>query len=157
MKTTAKPKGSHSKFWALLKQTENYNEAYKEVIKESWVSEHSDGKYTSLNEFQAAKPFGYNRMLTALDKAVKATKKSDKDRQNAQRRKLMALIYTFCKHKGYACTQQQAIKIACKTLGVHKFNDATEQKLIASIKRFDDDLMDIMVDELVKSCLNNKQ
>lgn len=149
MSTTTKAKGSHSKFWALLKQTENYNEAYKEVIKESWVSEYSDGKYTSLSEFQAAKPFGYNRMLTALDKAVKATKKSDKDRQNAQRRKLLALIYTFCKHKSYACTQQQAIKIACKSCGVHKFNDATEQKLIAAIKSFENNEATAWVDSVL--------
>lgn len=148
----AKTKISHAKFWALLKQTNGYNEAYKDEIKASWVSEYSDGKFTSLSEFYAAKPLAYKRMIRIME--LEAMPLPSEDRQQAQRRKLLALIYTFCKHKGHTCTTQQAVKIASKSCGVGKLNDASEQKLIAAIKRFDDDVIDMAVDELVKSCIN---
>lgn len=139
MKTTVnkpKAKGSHSKFWALLKQTENYNEKYKEAIKEAWVNKYSDSKYSSLSAFYSDKPFAYQKMLQALDKEVKDKQKTDEYRNNQQRRKLLALIYETAKHKGTVCSQQEAVKIACIACDVKKLNSATEQKLIATIKSF---------------------
>lgn len=146
---TTKTTGSHAKFWVLLKQTDKYNEAYKELIKESWVSDYSGGKHTSLSGFRKANSSAYNRMLRELEETVKGRKKIDKDRQNAQRRKLLALIYNFCNHKDYTCSQQQAIKIACKSCGVSKFNDASEQKLIAAIKAFKTNEAEAFVDSVL--------
>lgn len=81
----------------------------------------------------------------------------ESQRMDKQRMKLLALIYSFCEHKGYTCNKQQAVQIACKACGVQKLNDATEQKIIAAIKKFDNNVLDIMVDELVKTCIKTNK
>lgn len=150
----ATTKISHAKFWVLLKQMENYNEEYKEEIKASWVSSYSGGKTTSLSGLYNMSKTQYRKMLKDMEGIPNM---EQRDRANRQRRKLLALIYSFCKHKGYTCTKQQALQIACRTCGVRSLNNASEQKLIAAIRRFDNDVIDMAVDELVKSCMINKQ
>lgn len=157
MKQTTTQKVSHAKFWTLLKQTNDYNEIYKENIKESWVNKYSQGTHSSLPAFYKDQPFAYQKMLKELESEINILKQGGQSRQNTQRRKLLALIYSFCEHKGYTCNQQQAVQIACKACGVQKLNDATEQKIIAAIKKFDNNVLDIMVDELVKTCIKTNK
>lgn len=137
MKTATKIKSPHAKFWALLKGTENYNEAYKEEIKTAWVTKYSLEATTSLSFFLETMPIRYNKMLNELEKEVTQLKKSTTDRGDRQRKKLFALIYEFCKHAGYKCDWIQAKKIACKACGVTNLNNTPESKLIAVIKAFE--------------------
>lgn len=137
----------HAWFFQYMKkhhEDEEQSEARKAIVKD-----YSNGKTESLEELYKNHKSAYNK----LRRDISYIQKQHLDRQNKQRRKLLALIYTFCQHKKYTCTQQQAVQIACKTCGVRNLNDAPEQKLIAAIKRFDDDVMDMAVDELVKSCI----
>ena len=47
---TRKKRSTHALFWELLKQTEGYQEQYKDVIKEGLVYNYSGGKTSSLSE-----------------------------------------------------------------------------------------------------------
>lgn len=130
---STKNKINHGAFWALLKKTDKYNEAYREDIKAAWVRQFSDGRTDSLSDFYEMHPFAYRRMIEAL----KRDGKQLIDRHDAQRKKLLYLIYRFCDHAGYECSKDVALKVACKACGVNKLNDASEQKVIAAIKAFE--------------------
>lgn len=121
-----------SEFWTLLKQTPGYNEAYKEMIKTSWITKYSNGQTSSLNDLYNAYPSAYRSMINEMRAEVKAVA----DRNQQQRRYLLRAIYKYCENNGQACDTEKAIKIACKACRVTKLNDAAEQQLIAAIKRF---------------------
>jgi hypothetical protein len=125
---------SHRKFWGLLKKQSGYNEDYKEEIKASWVKAYSEGKTTSLTILYKTKKRQYNKMLKDMEGMPDLDRR---DRMNRQRRKLLALVYEFCKHKNLNCTKEQALLIANKACSVKSLNRASEQKLIAAIKAFE--------------------
>ncbi|MDU1892731.1 MAG: hypothetical protein E6767_18785 [Dysgonomonas sp.] len=79
----------------------------------------------------------YPEELKIMNETLSNELKERGDRMNVQRRKLLALIYEFSKHKGYSCTKEKALNIACIACDVKLLNDATEQKLIAAIKSFE--------------------
>lgn len=128
---------NHRRFYALLKQQHNYNARYRESIKAAFVRRYSNGFTASLSEFSASMPHEYDRMIQDMAATVAGRKQTDQERRNAQRRKLLAVIYNFCKHSRVACDTAKAVKIACKACAVERLNDAGEQKLIAAIKRFE--------------------
>ena len=146
MTTKAKNKVSHAAFWGLLKKMSQYNEAYKDDIKASWVREYSDGKTESLNELYDLSRSAYFSMINAMKTEIQTTV----DRNDKQRKKLFALIYQFCKHSGYKCDKEQAKKIACRACGVKRLNDASEQKLITAIKAFEKNEIEAKISSILK-------
>lgn len=133
MKASTKTKSSHAVFWGLLKNVPGYNEAFKNDIKASFVREASGGKTESLSELLRTNKRAYFRMIEGM----KHPSKGVKDRSDAQRKKLLQLIYKFCEHKGYQLGKEQALKIACKACGVSRLNASSEQHVIAAIKAFE--------------------
>ena len=127
-----KEKNPLSEFWTLLKQTPEYNEAYKDAIKTSWIMKYSNGQTSSLNDLYNAYSSAYRRMIEEMRAEVKGVA----DRNQQQRRYLLRAIYKYCENNGQVCDTQKAIKIACKACRVTKLNEATEQQLIAAIKHF---------------------
>ena len=63
---TKKKKPAHALFWSLLRETEGYNEAYKEVMKEGIVHRYSGGRTMSLSEMYRLYPAEYSRMIDAM-------------------------------------------------------------------------------------------
>lgn len=124
-----------SEFWTLLKQTPGYNEAYKDAIKASWVNKFSNGQTNSLTDLYNAYYPAYGRMISEMRAEIKEVA----DRQDKQRKRLIAAVFEFHRRKKYECDMKKAIAVACKSCGVSKLNDATEQQVIAAIKRFADD------------------
>lgn len=142
-------KVSHRQFWALLKNTPGYNPEYKEQIKESWVRAYSQGATGSLSSLYETNEKGYRQMLRDMAGRPAAAGVQD-DRANRQRRKLLRLIYALCENRGYGCDSKKAVAVACTACGVKRLNDASEQKVIAAIKKIDNDCMDIAIKGLIE-------
>ena len=140
-----KEKNPLSEFWALLKKTPGYNDAYKDVIKTSWVTKFSNGQTSSLSDLYNAYPAAYKRMVNEMRTEIQDVA----DRQDKQRKRLIAAVFEFHRRKGYDCDMRKAIAVACKACKVSKLNDATEQQVIAAIKRFADDNNHIWANQLL--------
>ena len=126
-KQTKRRSPSHALFWTLLKETEGYDERYKEVIKEGLVHKYSGGKTCSLSEMYAKYPREYCLMIEAM-KGTPEQKRDryDKEQENARRRVLGVL----CKHLdkiGYKFDTPEdkldyAKRIACNAAPCARFN-----------------------------------
>lgn len=146
MKTTAdrQKEGLIKKYHTLCSKLNMSDEQKREMLNSNYGVDSS--KDLHLDELQ--------HLCKVLEENV--NKPSDEaKRMDRQRKKLLALIYDFCEVSGYDCNREIAKRIACNACGVKYLNKATEQKLIAAIQRFDLNVIDLAVDELVKSCINN--
>lgn len=152
MKTTANP---HKWLFTYLGKIHSADEI--EAARKALVKDYSNGKTESLKVLYEQHPAAYRKMKETIQKMGQASN----SRQNKQRRKLLALVYQFCKTKKYKHTQTDVLKIACKACGVQYLKQATEQKVIAAIKKFEASEADAWavaeLDKIIKSMnfLNN--
>lgn len=127
-----KERNPHKWLFAYLKKTYSDDEEISEARK-ALIKDYSGNKTESLKTLYEQYPAAYRKMKGAIEKTTNASN----SRPNKQRRKLLALVYKFCKTQGYKYTQADVLKIACKSCGVSQLKQATEQKVIAAIKSFE--------------------
>lgn len=126
----------HALFWSLLKQLLDYNEAYREVIKEGIVSEASGGKTESLSELYAKYPREYSLMIERLkgDSDQRQTRYEDSWDKSAKR--VIAAICQYVDKLGYTFgSREEKIRyvkrIACRAANCYTFNAIPESRLSA--------------------------
>ncbi len=126
MKTTKK-KHNHALFWTLLKQIPGYNEAYKEVIKESVVSEASGGRTESLSELYEKYPREYCLMIEKLKGDSRERQARYDAKQELARRQVIAVICAGLDKRGYKFESAErkvayAKGVACNASNCGRFN-----------------------------------
>ncbi|GAB6394205.1 MAG: hypothetical protein MdMp024_0517 [Bacteroidales bacterium] len=126
----------HALFWSLLKQLPNYNERYKDVIKEGVVHEYSGGRTESLSEMYAKYLAAYSDMIEAL----KGDKRQRQGRYEATRdltrKRVIAAICSFLDKQGLmfpsaADKVRYAKGIACRAANCPVFNKIPDSRLSA--------------------------
>lgn len=135
MKQT-KRKPNHALFWTLLKQIPDYNEAYKEVIKEGIVSEASGGKTESLSELYKKFPREYSLMIEKLKGDYWQKQERYDAEQEKARRRVIAAICAYVDKLGYKFGSPEekvgyAKRIACRAANCWSFNMIPESRLSA--------------------------
>lgn len=137
MATQKKKKApSHALFWALIKETPGYKEAYKDVIKEGLVNQYSGGKTCSLSEMYKKYPAEYSNMLEAMKGDTRQRRaRYDADRDKAAKR-VIAAICSWLDKLGYQFETRvdkirYALSIACRAANCANFNAIPESRLTA--------------------------
>jgi hypothetical protein len=134
-KKTKKPV-SHALFWTLIKETPGYKDAYKDVIKEGLVNQHSGGKTCSLSEMYRKYPAEYSNMLEAMKgNAEQRLARYEEARDKAAKR-VIAAICTWLDKIGYKFETRNdkiryVLSIACRAANCANFNAIPESKLVA--------------------------
>lgn len=127
---------SHGLFWMLLKETEGYNEAYKDVIKEGIIHQYSGGKTTSLNELYEKYPAAYSRMIEDM----KGTREKRRSRylndQDKNRKRAIAAVCSWLDKINYKFdTKKEKTDYAkaciCRAASCLDFNKIPASKLTA--------------------------
>lgn len=137
--------GLIKKYHTLCNQLRKTDEEKREMLNSNYGV--TSSKELHLEELKQLCEFLENELNPPTDESLRIDK---------QRKKLLALIYEFCEASGYDCDKETAKHIACNACGVKYLNQASEQKLIAAIQRFDQNVIHLAVDELVKICIKNK-
>ena len=127
---------THGLFWALLKETEGYKDAYKEVIKEGIVHEYSGGKTTSLSEMYERFPAAYARMIDDLKGPYQKRKNRYWNEQDKDRKRTIAAVCGWLDKIGYKFpTREEKIRYAiaciCRAANCGDFNAIPSSKLTA--------------------------
>lgn len=127
---------SHALFWALIKETPGYKEAYKDMIKEGLVNQYSGGKTCSLSEMYRKYPDKYSLMLEALkgDSAQRQARYEEARDKAAKR--VIAAICSWLDKLGYQFETRDdkiryTLSIACRAANCANFNAIPESKLVA--------------------------
>lgn len=125
---------THGLFWTLLKQTDGYKAAYKEVIKEGLVHEYSGGKTTSLSELYERFPADYARMIEFLKGDPRKRKERYWDEQDKYRKQTIAACCRYLDKIGYQfSSREEKIRYAkaciCRASNCGEFNKIPSSKL----------------------------
>ena len=157
---TKKKKPTHALFWALLRETEGYNEAYKEVIKASFVSEASGGKTDSLSESYRKYPAAYSQMIERMKgNFYKRRARYEASRERAAKR-VIAAICQWLDQQGYIFRSREekiryVLSIACRAANCGNFNAIPESKLTAIYNLFcRKNSVDISGDPIIDHAIN---
>lgn len=73
MKIAVKANKTHGRFWGLLKQLQNYDDSFKDELKENICLEYSGRRTASLSELYNKFPADYERMIADLKRATQNT------------------------------------------------------------------------------------
>ena len=98
---TRKKRSTHALFWELLKQTEGYQEQYKDVIKEGLVYNYSGGKTSSLSEMYSKYPGEYSLMIEDMKGSGKQKAQRYDQSLDKERKRVIAAICAYvdkCKY-----------------------------------------------------------
>lgn len=118
-------KKTHGLFWKLLRKTDGYNNAYKDVIKEEIVHRYSGGKTTSLKEMYEKYPGAYSKMINAMKGPYK--KERYLDEQDKARKRVIAAVCSRLDNIGYQFKSDEekvayAKRCACRSASCWDFN-----------------------------------
>lgn len=145
MKTT----NPHAWFFAYLKTVDGWGQGYDEVIKESIISDYSDGKTESLKELFEKYPTQYKKMRAEL--SPRTQKQLADDRLDKARKKLIAAIFSNLEGRDYKPTMDYVKAVACKGAKVTRFNDIALPTLKDLYNRFRNKNLQASVNELLKT------
>lgn len=138
---TKKKRPTHALFWSLLRETEGYNEAYKETIKAGLVLQYSGGRTASLNEMYRKYPGEYSLMIESMkgDHARRQIRYED-SRERAARR-VIAAICQWLDKQGYRFRSREekmgyVRSVACRAANCRDFNFIPLSRLAAIYNLF---------------------
>ena len=122
-----KKKPTHALFWTLLRQTPGYNEAYKEVMKESLVWEASGHRTASLSELYRKYPKAYSLMIEQMKGDRSQRQQRYEDEADTARKRVIAAIAKDLDRCGYTFHSQAdkvayIRRIACRAANCANFN-----------------------------------
>lgn len=127
---------THGLFWTLLKNVDNYNPAYKEVIKDGIVNQYSEGKTCSLSELYTKYPVAYGRMIEDMKGSSRDRQDRYDDGLDKERKRVLAAICGWIDKIGYqfptpADKISYAKSIACRAANCGYFNKIPASRLTA--------------------------
>lgn len=136
MRKTMKKKHAHALFWRLIKETDGYEERYKEVIKEGLVHEYSGGRTTSLSEMYERYPAEYSRMIDAMKPTGEKKQMAYEERRDRSAKRVIAAICQWVDKIGYTFRSREekvryVMGIACRAANCSNFNAIPDDKLTA--------------------------
>lgn len=120
-------KPTHALFWSLLRQTEGYDEAFKDDIKAGIVAECSGGLTTSLSEMYRLYPAAYSLMIEKLKgDSSRRRERYDNEHDRAAKR-VIAAICQCLDRQGYRFEDRRrklryAMSIACRAANCGNFD-----------------------------------
>lgn len=122
-----KKKPTHALFWTLLRQTPGYNEAYKEVMKESLVWEASGHRTASLSELYRKYPKAYSLMIEQMKGDYDQRRQRYEDEADTARKRVIAAIAKYldrCRYTFHSPADKVAYirRIACRAANCADFN-----------------------------------
>lgn len=125
MKTQTNNK-THGRFWSLIKLLPDYNEEYKQEIKEAWVDKYSCGKTTSLSELYAKYPQEYGAMISDLKIATFHTPQARRGydpESDKWRKRTIAACYSYVTKQGVKQPSMKYISaVICRAANYSVFN-----------------------------------
>lgn len=138
---TKKKKPTHALFWVLLRETEGYNEAYKEVIKAGFVSEASGGKTDSLSELYRKYPAAYSRMIERMKGDFYQRQARYEAGRDRAAKRVIAAICQWLDRQGYRFHSREekiryVLSVACRAANCGNFNAIPESRLTAIYNLF---------------------
>lgn len=138
---TKRKKPTHALFWALLRETEGYNEAYKEVIKAGFVSEASGGKTDSLSELYRKYPAAYSRMIERMKGDFNKRQARYENARDRAAKRVIAAICQWLDKQGYRFRSREekiryVLSVACRAANCGNFNAIPESRLTAIYNLF---------------------
>lgn len=138
---TTRNKPRHALFWALLKETPGYREAYKEVIKEGVVHRYSGGRTTSLSEMYAKYPAEYSGMIEALKGDYEQRQVRYEAARDKAAKRVIAAICAWLDKRGYRFGSREekvryCLSVACRAANCPDFNRIPESRLTAIYSLF---------------------
>ena len=138
---TKKRKPTHALFWALLKETEGYSEAHKELIKEGIVHQYSGGRTTSLSEMYRKYPAAYSRMIEAMKGDFHQRQARYEAGRDRAAKRVIAAISQWLDRQGYRFGSREekvryVLSVACRAANCGNFNAIPESRLTAIYNLF---------------------
>ena len=147
MTTIATKSNPHRWFFAYTKTLEGYDKTYEKVIREGIVYDYSGGKTSSLKELYEKYPSKYIQMQRKLQF-------EQLDETDKARKRLIAVLFSFCLFKGYKADMAYVKKVACNATGCDRFNDIQPIKL-RELYRIFGDMHSKAADKWVTATLTN--
>lgn len=115
MKTAVKSNKTHGRFWSLLKQLQNYDDSFKDELKENICLEYSGKRTASLSELYNKFPADYEQMIADLKRATQNTPqaKSGYDREgDLWRKRCIAAVCSWLDRQGLVLEPKQKVSYA---------------------------------------------
>ena len=127
---------SHALFWSMLKEMPEYNERYKEVIKEGIVHQYSGGRTSSLSEMYLHHPAEYSKMIEEMKGSQEQRRKRYDTERDLAAKRVIAAISEWLFKTGYTFKDGRHklayIKgVACRAANCSGFNKIPMSKLSA--------------------------
>ena len=130
MKTATKYKyNPHAWFFAYVRNLADYDEVYAEMIRAGIVSEYSNGETDSLSDMYK----NHNWQYIQMKKSLLNTHFNELDKA---RKRLIAVLFSYLRFKGYAATMEYVKAVATGASGVDRFNSIPMKKLISLYRIF---------------------
>lgn len=136
MATQNKTHRTHALFWTLLREAPEYNEKYKETIKEGIVSQYTGGRTCSLTEMFTKFPAQYSRMIEDMKGDALTRRDRYEENLDNSRKRVLASICAWIDRLGYKFKTthdkiEYAKAIACRAANCCNFNKIPDSRLIA--------------------------
>lgn len=138
---TKKKRPTHALFWALLRETEGYNEAYKEEMKAGIVHRYSGGRTSSLSEMYRCYPAAYSRMIDAMKGDFHQRQARYENARDRAAKRVIAAICQWLDRQGYRFRSREekvryVLSVACRAANCGNFNAIPASKLTAIYNLF---------------------
>lgn len=137
MKTAVKSNKTHGRFWSLLKQLPNYDDSFKEELKENICLEYSNGRTSSLSELYQNFPAGYEHMIADLKRATQNTPQAIRlydPEGDLWRKRCIAVVCSWLDRQGLVLESKRkvsyAIGVITRAANCRDFNKIPTSRLM---------------------------